>query len=103
MHGLKSICFLLQTQQQSSTRDFVRNASARSSNLSGTPSGGGGGQAAPPPRPYKSPDLYANTRSFKTNPMNQVLPSPGGSLPTQTTSTNNQTSYATVMSNSRVM
>lgn len=67
------------------TRDFVRNDAARST--------GGGSNTLPPPRPYKSPDLYANTqtRSFKSDPRNQVLPSAS------------TTSYATVMSNSRTM
>lgn len=69
---------------ESNTRDFVRNDAARST---------GGTASNPPPRPYKSPDLYANTqtRSFKSDPRNQVLPS------------STSTSYATVMSNSRTM
>lgn len=84
----------LPVSQHHDTRDFVRNVSARSSTMNPQ-------QAAnAPPRPYKSPDLYANTRSFKTDPRNQVLPSPtGGTLPNHA----NPTTYATVMSNQRTM
>lgn len=80
--------------QQHDTREFVRNASARSSTVNPQHLQ----HANAPPRPYKSPDLYANTRSFKTDPRNQVLPSPnGGTLHA------NPTTYATVMSNQRTM
>jgi len=94
-----------ETQQRSS--DFDRNASARSSRRSAAAAAGGSDSLPPPPRPYKSPELtpYANLdqRAFMNNPRNQVLPSPGGSLPSNRTPANPTTSYATVMSNSKVV
>jgi len=62
-----------ETQQKAAT--FHRDLSSRSSRSANT-----GSDA--PPRPYKSPELspYQDQRAFM-NPKNQVLPSPGGSLP----------------------
>lgn len=87
-------------QQKSATPQFQRNTSARSSRS--VTAGNGNGDNPAPPRPYKSPELspYANLdqRAFMNNPKNQVLPSPGGSLPS-----NHRPTYSTVMSNSKVV
>jgi len=88
-------------QHQETQRNFARNTSARSSR-SVT-----GSETLPPPRPYKSPELspYANLdqRAFMNNPKNQVLPSPGGSLPSNHRSHPPPTTYSSVRSNSKVV
>lgn len=85
---------------------FNRNTSARSSRSATAGSDAGGGSGVPPPRPYKSPELtpYANLdQRAWNNPKNQVLPSPGGSLPSSHRAPNPTTNYATVMSNSKLV